>query len=132
MSIPTTIPAGYNHVMPYLIVHNAAGLMQFMAGVLGATEKMKHLRDDNTTIMHAEMAIGGSTVMLAEATETYAADTAGMFVYVPDADAAYARALALGAVSVLAPCDQPYGRTCGIKDPYGNTWWITTHTGTQQ
>ncbi|GAA4460049.1 VOC family protein [Nemorincola caseinilytica] len=125
----TDIPAHYNHVMPYLIVKDAAGAMRFMAEVLGATEKMKHLRDDGHTVMHGEMTIGGSTIMLAEATDQYPPDTAGMFVYVPDADAAYQRALAMGATSIMPPADHPYGRSGGVKDPHGNTWWITTHTG---
>lgn len=123
----TKIPAEYNHVMPYLIVKDAAGAMRFMAEVLGATEKMKRMSEDGQTVMHGEMHVGNSVVMLAEASETYPPDTAGMFVYVPDVDAAYERALNMGAQSVMPPANQPYGRSCGVKDTHGNTWWITTH-----
>ena len=123
------IPEGYNHVMPYLIVKDAAGVIRFMTEVLGARETTRHMREDGQTVMHAEVAIGSSTIMLAGSTGEYPPDTAGMFVYVPDADAAYQRALAHGAISILEPRDQPYGRSGGVKDPYGNTWWITTHTG---
>lgn len=119
-----TIPSDYNHVMPYLIVSNAEGLMQFMSAVLGATEKMKHL-DDKGGVMHAEMKIGDSVIMISNATEQYPAEPAGMFVYVANADEAYRLGLQHGATSILEPADQPYGRSGGIKDPYGNTWWIT-------
>jgi PhnB protein len=48
-----------------------------------------------------------------------------MFVYVADTNAAYARALAHGATSIMPLADMPYGRTCGVRDPYGNVWWPT-------
>jgi len=50
-------------------------------------------------------------------------------VYVEDADAAYKLALDNGATSLMPPADQDYGRTCGVKDPFGNTWWITSVKG---
>ncbi len=123
-----TIPDDYNHVMPYLIVKDAVAFMDFIAQVLGGTEKMRHMRDEHT-IMHAEMHIGNSVVMIAEATDEYKVCTAGMFVYVPDADASYAKALDAGAISIMGMSDQSYGRTCGVLDKWGNTWWITTWKG---
>lgn len=123
------IPAEYNRVMPYLILKDAAGAIGFMKEVLGAVVHVSHMRDDGQVIMHAEVLIGDSMIMLAEATDQYPPDTCALFVYVADADAAYERALAMGATSVMGLVDQPYGRTCGVKDPYGNKWWITTHTG---
>ena len=121
-----TKPEGYNTIIPYLIVNNAAGFMQFMTDVFEAKETMRHMRDEST-IMHAEMRVGDSVIMLADATGEYLPSPAGMFVYVPDADATFDKAMAAGATSVLAMCDQPYGRTGGVKDPFGNTWWVTTH-----
>lgn len=121
-----TKPEGYNTIIPYLIVNNAAGFMQFMQDVFGAQETMRHMRDEST-IMHAEMRVGDSVIMLADATGEYLPSPAGMFVYVQDADATFDKAMAAGATSVLAMCDQPYGRTGGVKDPFGNTWWVTTH-----
>ena len=64
--------------------------------------------------------------MIAESTDKYGGQPAGMFVYVPDADATYAKALGAGATSVMVPADQDYGRSAGIADAYGNTWWVTT------
>jgi uncharacterized glyoxalase superfamily protein PhnB len=119
------IPEGYQHVIPYLIVKDAEGLMNFMKKVFDAEEKMKYLRDEKT-IMHAEVKIGDSTVMFAEATDEWKTQPAGMFVYVDDADEVYLKALQQGATSLREPADMDYGRGGGVQDPYGNTWWMTS------
>jgi PhnB protein len=119
------VPLGYQAVMPYLILNDAAGFMRWAIDVLDAREKMVSYREDDKTIAHAELYIGESTVMVAESAEPWPVNTAGMFVYVADADAAYARALAHGATSIMPLADMPYGRTCGVRDPYGNVWWPT-------
>ena len=51
-----------------------------------------------------------------------------MFVYVEDADETYKKAVENGAETVMPPDDQPYGRSCGVTDPFGNVWWITSIT----
>ena len=119
------VPEGYQAVMPYLILYNAKDFMDWAMSVLDATEKMRSLRDDNSTIAHAELFIGESTIMVAEASEQWAVNNAGMFVYVANADEAYSRALAHGATAIMAPADMPDGRSCGITDPFGNVWWPT-------
>jgi PhnB protein len=120
------IPENYQGVMPYIIVKNAAGFMQWCKDVLDATERFSKQAEGGEGIMHAEIVIAGATVMLGDASEQWHVNTAGMFVYVEDADKTYAKALEKGAKSLLAPVTQPYGRTCGVMDPYGNTWWPTT------
>src|SRR5476649_2671936 len=92
------IPEGYNQVMPYLIVENAAAFIEFTQKVFGAEEKFKAMRDEHT-IMHAEISIGGSVIMIADATEIYKPQPAGLFVYVDDCDAVYAKAIANGATT---------------------------------
>ncbi len=119
-----TIPQGHQQVMPYLIVKNAAGFFEFMQAVFGATEKVKVMRDEYS-IMHAEMHLGSSTIMFADATNEFPVQTAGLFIYVDDCDAVYLKALSLNAKSIMSPADQDYGRSAGIADPHGNTWWIT-------
>ncbi len=119
------IPEGHQAVMVYLIIKNAAGFIPFTEKVLNAKLTHKSTRDDGS-IMHAQIMIGGSTIMFAEASEIWQPMTAGIFVYVDSADKAYEEALKLGAVSVMELTDQPYGRTCGVLDPFGNTWWPTT------
>jgi PhnB protein len=118
------IPEGYQQVMPYLIVENAAALMEFTQKVFGSEEKLKFMRDERL-IQHAEIGIGSSVVMLADATEQYRPQPASLFIYVDDCDAVYKNALANGAASVTEPADQSYGRSAGVKDAFGNTWWIT-------
>jgi PhnB protein len=120
------IPQGYQRVMPYLILKDAAAFITFAQNVLDATEKMRTTREDGHTIMHAEVQIGESTIMLAEATADFAPQNAGLFVYVANCDAAYKNALNEGATSIMPPADQGYGRSCGVLDPFGNTWWITS------
>lgn len=119
-------PSDYQQVMPYLIVKNAAGFMDFMKYVFGAEEKMKHMRDEHL-IAHAEITVGQSVIMFADATGPYELRCGGFFIYVADADGVYEKALAAGATSVMPMSDMPYGRSGGIADAYGNTWWITTH-----
>jgi PhnB protein len=118
------IPKNYQHVMPYLILENAAGFIPFALAVFGAKETYKVLRDEKT-IMHAEIMIGASTIMFADATEQFPPRNAGLFVYVDNADEAYRKALDAGSTALTPMGDQTYGRSGGIRDPFGNEWWIT-------
>ena len=120
-----TIPEGYQTVMPYLILENAEIFLKFSKNVFSATEKMKHLNNEGA-IMHAEIQIGGSTIMFTNSTEKYSTQTAGLYIYVENADETYLKALTEGATSVMEPSDQEYGRSGGIVDPCGNTWWIVS------
>lgn len=119
------IPDNYQTVMPYLIIPNAAEFILFTQKVFGAEETYKAMRDENT-IMHAEIMIGESTVMFADATEQYKPRPAGLFVYADNADATFKKAIDAGATVVTELADQPYGRSGGVSDPFGNTWWITS------
>jgi uncharacterized glyoxalase superfamily protein PhnB len=120
-----SLPEGHQHVMPYLVLENADGFMQFVKDVFDAEETYSMTREDGT-IGHAQVKIGESTIMFAEQTAQWAAHTAGMFVYVDNADSCYEKALAEGAFSLMPPADQPYGRSSGVRDPFGNVWWITS------
>jgi PhnB protein len=120
------IPFGYQQVMPYLIIKNAAAFIQFMKEVFGAEEKMKHMRDENI-VMHAEITLGESVIMFADSTDAFPPRTGGFFIYVADADATYSKALSAGATDLTPMSDQQYGRSGGVIDPFGNTWWITTN-----
>jgi len=120
------IPSDYQQVMPYLIVKDAVGFMKFMHDVFGAKEKMKHMRSEDI-ITHAEITVGECVIMFADSTDAFPPRTGGFFIYVPDADETYNKAIVAGATSIMPVSDQPYGRSGGIIDPYGNTWWPTTH-----
>ena len=119
------IPEGYQTVMPYLILNGAGDFIEFMKKVFDAREKMKHL-DDTQRIMHAEITIGDCTIMFAEGTDKYRSSTGGFFIYVPNADQTWKKALEAGATTIDEPSDKEYGRSCGVSDPFGNTWWITS------
>jgi len=80
---------------------------------------------------HIECTIGDSTLVLEVADPPHAIGTAAsVYVYVPDVDAAFARAVECGATVVDEPTDKPYEeRSAGVRDRYGNTWWVSTYTG---
>jgi uncharacterized glyoxalase superfamily protein PhnB len=120
------IPEGYHSVTPYLTVEGADRLIEFVEAAFGATETERITTSDGR-IAHAEVRIGDSVVMMSEAGERCAPMPTALYLYVPDADAAYRRALAAGAVSLMEPADQFYGdRNAGVQDPTGNRWWIAT------
>jgi len=120
------IPDGYNTVTPYLIVNGASGLIDF-AKELFSAEEMFRMPGPDGTIGHAEMRIGDSVVMLADAGPDNPARPATLLVYVEDCDASYRKALAAGASSEREPADQFYGdRTAGVNAS-GILWWLHTH-----
>lgn len=121
------IPDGFHTVTPHLTIRGADRLMEFFAHAFDAQERSR-TRDANGRIANAEMMIGDSIVMLAEANDKYPPMPSAYYLYVPDTDATYRRALAAGATSLMEPADQFYGdRNAGIQDPSGNQWWIATH-----
>jgi PhnB protein len=121
------IPKGYRTVTPYLIVPDADALLRFVTTALQAQIVEAH-RDARGAVVHADVMIGDSHVMLAQATEQWAARPGTVLLYVPDADATYAAALAAGGKSVQEMTTQFYGdRSGGVEDPAGVTWWISTH-----
>jgi uncharacterized glyoxalase superfamily protein PhnB len=125
MSSEPIIPEGYQRVMPYLIMKNATEFPRFMKNVFQAEEIGTHLTEEKL-IMHGEMKIGNSTIMFADSTNEFAPQNAGLYVIVANADETYKAAIAQGAVSVMEPADKEYGRSSGVVDPFGNTWWITS------
>jgi PhnB protein len=120
------IPEKHQAVMPYLILPGAAKFLDFTKKVFDAEETALYKRDKEEGIMHAEVMIGNSTIMFADSTEQWKPQTACLYVYVKNADEVYAKAIAEGAITVMEPADKDYGRTCGVNDPLGNTWWITS------
>lgn len=120
------IPAEHQTIMPYLILKDASKFIDFTKNVFGASEtNTKSVREDGT-IIHAEVTLNGSTIMITDEIEDWAKQTSHLFVYVPNADEAYKKALENKAVSLMELSDKHYGRTCGVTDPFGNVWWITS------
>ena len=121
------VPEGFHTLTPYLIVESAADLLEFLSRAFGAEEIEKMTLPDGT-VMHAQVRIGDSMLMMGTAREEWPAMPGFLHLYVEDADAYYARALAAGATSVQEPKDEFHGdRTSGARDPQGNLWWFATH-----
>ena len=122
------VPDGYHTLTPYLVVDDAERIVQFMKDAFGAQFVFEPMKRPDALIMHAELKIGDSRVMVADASEQCQPTQAQLYVYVPNADATYQRAIAAGATSSMAPADMFYGdRSGSVKDPSGNTWFIATH-----
>ncbi len=116
-------PAGYNSVSPYFIVPQAQRFIDLMVALFGAKELRRYNMPDGT-LMHAEMVLDDSVIMLGEASEKFPAVPIVMHVYVPDVDAMYAKAIALGCEAVEAPKQREGDpdRRASFKDYAGN-WW---------
>ncbi len=114
----------YPTVTPYLIVADANAELAFLKTAFDAVERECH-RDQDNAVMHAEVTIAESLVMLGQANGPWTPKEASLYLWVDDVDATYARALAAGARSESAPEDKPYGhRNAGVVDRNGVTWWI--------
>jgi PhnB protein len=121
------VPDGFHTVTPYLVVDDAAKLIEFLKRGFGAEEMHRSKRPDGK-IMHAQVRIGDSMIMLADGNESHPPEPCSLYLYVPDVDAVYRRAIAAGGTSILEPADMFYGdRNAGVKDASGVRWWIGTH-----
>jgi uncharacterized glyoxalase superfamily protein PhnB len=120
-------PAGYSSVSPYLVVTGAQRVVDFLKQAFDGTELRRYDRPDGT-IMHTEVKIDDTVVMIADASEQFPSYPSSMHVYVPDADDTYRRALAAGGVAIEEPKQRPGDpdRRGGVKDPSGNSWWVST------
>jgi uncharacterized glyoxalase superfamily protein PhnB len=120
-------PDGYHTVTPYLIVPDVEGLIAFAERAFGA-HNATTVKDNNGRIMHGEMRIGDSVVMMGESNEEFPPMPTMLHLYLEDIDGTYKRALEAGATSTREPRDEFYGdRTAGVQDAYGNQWWLATH-----
>jgi PhnB protein len=114
----------YRTITPYLVVPDADAEIRFLKAAFGAIEASCQ-RSPDETVMHAELKVGDSLIMLGQAGGEWKALQAALYVWVPDVDATYARALKAGAASQSAPEDKPYGhRTAGVVDENNITWWL--------
>jgi PhnB protein len=122
------IPEGYHTATPYLVVKGADKTIEFLKQAFGAVPSFEPMKRPDGKVMHADLKIGDSHVMLGEASDQHPAMPGMVHLYVPDVDAVYQRALSAGGTSAMEPADQFYGdRAAGVKDPSGNHWHIATH-----
>src|ERR1700683_5544321 len=121
------VPKGLNNVNVYMHPLRAEPVIGFLKRAFGALEIAKYASPDGV-VHHAGIRVGDSVVEMGEAHGPYQPMQSTFYMYVPDCDAVYRRALAAGAKSISEPTDQPYGdRSGGVTDPFGNTWYIATH-----
>ncbi len=120
------VPAAYQTLIPYFAVSDAAALLDFVRAAFGAVQG-ETIRGPEGAIRHAEARIGDCVLMVGQSATSRPNTT---YMYVPDVDAAYRRALSAPgtAKSLRAPTDEWYGdRSSGLEDAWGNQWWLATH-----
>ena len=129
------IPEGYHSLTPYLFIKGAAGAIEFYKNVFGATEVMR-MAGPNGQIMHAELRIGDSLVMLSDenpqmgavSPQSLGGTASGINVYIADVDSVVQKAVDSGAKLVRPVKDQFYGDRSGtLIDPFGHMWSVATH-----
>jgi PhnB protein len=123
----TYTPKGLNNVNVYMHPLRAEPVISFLKRAFGAHEIGKYASPEGV-VHHAEIRVGDSVVEMGEAQGKYPPMPTMFYLYVPDCDATYQRALQAGATSIAEPVDQPYGdRSGAVKDAFGNQWYIATH-----
>ena len=129
------VPAGYHTVTPVLVCRNAAGAIDFYKKAFSAKEISRMPMPDGT-VAHAELQIGDSRIMLgdempamgARAPQTVGGSPVHIFLYVPNVDQMFQRAIAAGATPDMPPMDQFWGDRYGkLTDPFGHKWNLATH-----
>lgn len=124
-------PEGYATVTPYLAIRQADELVGFLKKVFDAKEH-RLMRGEDGSIMHGEIRIGDSLVMIGDVQDRYEPFPGMLKVYVPDVDETYKKALEKGATSVEEPADRDYGdRRAAFSDPSGNRWYIASKLETE-
>ena len=124
---PSYIRHGMGAVRPYL--YGTPDLLDFVDSRIRLRGTGAH--EFGSTAIHVEVMIGDSVVVMEVSDPPHASAGSVLdLVYVEDVDATYELALEAGAVSLAEPADKPYDeRSAGVKDSFGNTWWISTYTG---
>ena len=129
------IPEGYAAVTPYITISGASDALAFYKKAFGAEEVMC-MKGPDGKVMHAEIRIGGSVIMLhdenpqwnALSPKTIGGSASSIMLYVPDVDAVMKAAEQAGATVTMPAADQFYGDRCGnVTDPFGHKWAIATH-----
>lgn len=120
-------PKGYHTVTPCIAVKDAAGFIEFLSRVFDAKEGERMDRPDGR-IMHSEVRVGDSAIMISEACDEMGAMPASLYLYVENADKTFNRAVEAGASTVMEPADMFWGdRLSSVRDAWGNQWSISTH-----
>ena len=132
------IPDGYHAVTPSLTLKDSAKAIEFYKKAFGA--KVLDLMPDPSgrRTMHATIQIGNSILMMGDempnpncskSAESLSGSPVSFYIYMPNVDAAFKQAIAAGATETMPVADMFWGDRCGsLKDPFGYSWMIGTHT----
>lgn len=120
-------PVGYNSISPYLVVDGAAKMMDLLSAVFDATELRRYDLPDGS-IMHAELRVDDSVIMLGDASEHYPPNKLLIHVYVPDVDLTFEKAIDVGCEPVERPSERKGDpdKRGSFRDFSGNTWAVAT------
>ena len=130
-------PEGFHTVTPYLKIRDAGTAIEFYKKAFGATELMRHA-DPDGKVRHGEFKIGDSPLMISDefpehsympSVQKAGGSPVSLFLYVDDVDAFATQAQAAGCELIMPVKDESYGRSGGLKDPFGLIWWISTAKG---
>jgi PhnB protein len=130
------VPQGHSSVTPYLVLKNADQAIEFYKRAFGAQEVDRMTGPGGKGVMHAEIKIGDSPVMLADefpgaackSPQSLGGTTCQLMIYVSNVDSLYQQAISAGATSIMAPADMFWGDRFGkITDPFGHQWGLATH-----
>lgn len=137
MATVNPIPEGFGTVTPHLVVKDAGEAIDFYKKAFGAEELCRMPGPDGNSVMHAEIRIGNSPIMLAsewpgegcpKAPTTLGGSPVTIHLYVEDTDKAFKKATDAGATAAMPPMDAFWGdRYSKLKDPFGHEWSIATH-----
>jgi len=130
MAVPYK-PAGFHNVTACTRVEDAPGCVAFLKRVFDAKDEgpeLRNVKEEDGSFNVAEVKIGDTIIMVFQANEQWQAQPFSVYLYVEDCDSMYERAVAAGAMSLMEPADMFYGdRNAGVRDAWGNEWWIATH-----
>lgn len=131
------IPEGFSTITPHMVIRNASDAIEFYKKAFGAEEIMRMPGPDGNSIMHAEIKIGNSMIMIVDerpdmtkvvSPQKLGGSTVGLTIYCEDADALFQRAIDAGATEMMKPMDMFWGdRYSKVVDPFGHVWEVCTH-----
>jgi uncharacterized glyoxalase superfamily protein PhnB len=133
--MPKAIPDGFHTITPHLIVSDGANAIEFYKKALGAEEKGRFMGPDGKSVMHAELKIGDSIIMLGSehppeclSPKSRGGTSVALYLYVENADAAFDRAVKAGCTVKMPVSDQFWGDRFGqVEDAFGHQWSFATH-----
>ncbi|MFE1879379.1 VOC family protein [Streptomyces diastatochromogenes] len=121
-----TAPEGYTSVAPWMVTDDTGALLDFVAAAFGG-EELARVPVEDGTIGHGEIRVGDTVVLAFDRRPDWPVMPSLLRIYVPDADAAMAAAVAHGAQVITEVSDSAWGDRGGrVRDPFGNIWWVVS------